>query len=372
MRPAFDSTQQAAGFAFLLLVLLLLPVLLTKSLLPPREQIYGWSGWDSTGPHPYHHQLIFEEKGDIDIAFIGSSRMEHAIDTPQVQEKLSAMLGRQATVRTVGWGGPGFDQLYFITKDLLQNRRVKMIVFYDECQPNDQPNSLAPNFFRFADELGMLADMPLRLKLTYYYAAILGAPKNLLYLLRPGLPADMSPAKMNQVEQFYRAPNIVERLGSLASYRGFNFNPLFDEYGPFIPYYPDTLVEPSDVAVYSPETQARFQFSGPPVPAWQLQFAQKFATLVQQHGTKLVLLNIPPISDMRSTVIKERVFWPDALQADIPMVGIPAATLFEGLSDDDVHKLYEDKAHLNKNGQEYFTWAITPALLKIYADQTNR
>jgi hypothetical protein len=366
MRAAFASTRQAAAFALLLLVLLLLPVLLTKSLLPPREQIYVWSGWDTTGPHPYHHRLIFEEKEDIDIAFIGSSRMDHSINTRQVQEKLSAILGRPATVRMVGWGGSGFDELYFITRDLLQHRKVKMIVFCDECQPENQPNSLAPDFFRFANDAGMLTALPLRIKLIYYYAAILGAPKNLLCLLRPGLPADMSPAKTTFIDG-----NIVAQLGSIVSCVGFNRSTMYADNAPFIPYTPDTRTEPSDVAVYSPETQARFQFSGPPVPAWQLQFAQKFAALAQQHGAKLVLLHFPLASEMRAPVVKEREFWPDALHADITMVGIPPATLFQGLADDDVEKLYADTLHLNKNGQDYFTPLITPALLKIYADRTN-
>jgi len=371
MRPAFASTQQAAAFALLVLVLLFLPVLLTKSLLPPREQIYAWSGWDTTGPHPYHHQVIFEEKGDIDIAFMGSSHMWHGIDTPYVQEQLSKKLGRPAIVRTICWGGAGFDELYIVTKDLLQNKRVKMIVFYDECRLDNQPNSLAPNMFRFADDAGMLTTLPLRFKLAYYYAAILGIPKNLLCLLRSNLPPDMSPAKMNAVEQFFHCENIVKQLGSLAVHRGFNSSALFEDYGPFIPYTPENSAQPSDVAVYSPETQARFQFSGPPVPAWQLQFGQKFAALAQQHGVKLVLLHLPAVSDGRPTVIQEREFWPKALRADISMVGIPSATLFEGLTDDEVRKLFASDAHLNKNGQDYFTSLITPALLEIYADQTN-
>jgi len=75
MQPAFASTRQAAAFALLLLVLLLLPVLLTKSHLPPRGEIYGWSGWDSTGPHPYHHQLIFEERGTSISRSLGRPRL---------------------------------------------------------------------------------------------------------------------------------------------------------------------------------------------------------------------------------------------------------------------------------------------------------
>jgi len=371
MRPAFASIQQAAGFAFLLLVLLTLPVLLTQSLLPPRGQIYSWSGWDTTGAHPYNHQQIFEEKGDIDIAFIGSSRMEFGIDTPQVQEKLSEMLGHPATVRTIAWGGAGFDQLYFVAKDLLEHRKVKMLVFYDEYRVDNVPNSMAPNYFRFADDAELLTGLPVRLKLAYYYAAILGMPKNLLALIRPAFPADMDPKKRNFIEKGFHTENIVEHLGSFASRLGFNPNPDLYDYGPFIPYTPETPAQPSDVVIYSPETKDQFQFPGPPLPAWQLQFARKFASLAQQHRVKLVLLHFPAASDVRSTVIQEREFWPDALQVDVAMVGIPTSLLFKGQTDDEKYELFTNEHHMNKNGQTYFTSLITPALLKIYADQTN-
>ena len=71
-------------------------------------------------------------------------------------------------------------------------------------------------------------------------------------------------------------------------------------------------------------------------------------------------------------MIQEREFWPDVLHADVTMMGIPPATLFAGLTDDDVRKLYYNPTHLNKNGQEYFTQIITPRLLEIYADQAPR
>lgn len=376
MQPAFGSTREAAAFALLLLVLLLLPVLLTKSVLPPREEIYAASPWDTTGPHPYHHQLIFEEKGEIDIAFIGSSRIEHAINTPYVQDQLSAKLGRPATVRTLAWGGAGFDALYIITKDLLENRKVKMIVFYDEVQSIDQPNSLAPIWFRFGDDGDSLKGLPLKRQLPYYFASILGAPKNILDLIRSNLPADMSPAKMDYVDNnVYFSDDIVKRLGSLAGHNGFNFSKLYNDYGPFVEYTPHNKAQPSDAVVYSSTTKAQFQFPGPAVPEWQLQFGRKFAALAQQHGVKLVLLHMPTVldmeKDMKSPVINEREFWPDALQADVSMIGISSTSLFQGMSEDDVRKLYKDGAHLNKNGQEYFTSLLTPALLEIYATQTH-
>ncbi len=74
MQPAFSSTKQAAAFATLILLILLSPALVGKSLLRSRDQIYSSLPW-GVGPYPYLHNQIFEEKGDIDVAFMGTSTM---------------------------------------------------------------------------------------------------------------------------------------------------------------------------------------------------------------------------------------------------------------------------------------------------------
>ena len=98
----------------------------------------------------------------------------------------------------------------------------------------------------------------------------------------------------------------------------------------------------------------------------QLHFAQKFAALARAHGCKLVVIHIPTFNERRSTVIAEPAYWPDALREEVTMMGIPPATLFRGLTDAEIKKLYSDPAHLNENGQDYFTALMMPTLLKIY------
>ena len=101
MRPAFSSLRQALAFALLMAVTLLMPVLLPKSCLPSRAKLYSTAAWD-LGGFPYIRDQIFEEQGDIDMAFMGDSPIEWGIDTPYVQAKLSEKLGRPAVVRTLG------------------------------------------------------------------------------------------------------------------------------------------------------------------------------------------------------------------------------------------------------------------------------
>ena len=98
----------------------------------------------------------------------------------------------------------------------------------------------------------------------------------------------------------------------------------------------------------------------------QLHFAQKFAALAREHGCKLVVIHIPTFDERRATVIDEPTYWPDTLRENVTMIGIPGATLFRGLTDDEIRKLYSDPSHLNENGQDYFTDVMIPILLKVY------
>jgi hypothetical protein len=85
-----------------------------------------------------------------------------------------------------------------------------------------------------------------------------------------------------------------------------------------------------------------------------------------------VLLNIPVYDQRRSPVILERAFWPDLMGANLAMLGVVPAKLFAGLPDEEVQKLFKDPVHFNRNGQQYFTQLITPALLRLYeASATN-
>lgn len=363
MAPAFSSTRQATAFALLLLVLLLLPVLAGSKFLPPREQTYAARDWTS-GPYPWIRQQVFVEQGDIDVAFVGSSHMMWAIDTPYVQESLSTKLGRQATVRSVCWGGGGFDALYFITKDLLEHRRVKMLVFYDESQCTSG-NAMASTWFRFGDDAGELTGLSWNYKARFYLASVVGMPRNLLGLLRSDLPADLFSSKPNYMQRAFHAPNPAARLGSVSGDNG-TINPV-----PLAPYRPETAANPADVCVYAPAAASCFQISSQPMHPMDLFFASKFAALAREHGCRLVLLHIPLMHEVGSVTMQESQFFPKILQTDTTLIGIPPAKLFENLSREQVNRLYSSPEHFNKNGQEFFTALLTPALLRIYEDRSD-
>jgi hypothetical protein len=189
-------------------------------------------------------------------------------------------------------------------------------------------------------------------------------PRNLLCLVSSNRPADLFLLGTNCWVVKQHAINPAARLGALTELLGFVTN--FPNHAPFMEYVPATSVQPTDVSLYSPATKSQFEFETGPLPPAQLHFARKFADLARAHGCRLVLLHVPVLSERKSPVIRENSFWPEALHADIAMVGIPPATLFTNLTEAEMLELYCDKAHLNKNGQAYFTTLVTPALLNLY------
>jgi len=369
MPPAFDSTKQAAAFALLLMFLLAAPWLASKTVLPRPEQTYS-SQSVRFEAYPWVQKFIFEETNNIDIAFIGSSRILHGIDTPYVQQKLEERLGRKAVVRSLAWTWMGFDTLYFFTKDLLAHRQVKTLVFYDECPTanREEFNHFLPKWFRYGDDRGVEAGLPLSSQAVYYYGAMIGTPRNLLELLVSNLPDNPSSAALEY--DHMRSPNPGSRLGSMSSLLG---------YGPdmvnlntnYTPYLPQTGVTPADILVYTPGTASSFSFSNQPWPVTQTYFAKQFGLLAKSHGCDLVALHMPQIAEKTSSVITESRDWADFMQAEVCLMGIPTGRLFAGLSDQEIKFLFVDPHHLNANGQQYFTSLIMPALTQFYENHSN-
>ena len=365
MSPAFSSIRQAGGFVLLLIFLLLLPVLVRSSALPSREQIYASLPWN-VGPYPFIHDQIYDEKKDIDIAIMGDSQTWAAINTPYLQQQLSAKLRRPAVVVTLCCPWAGFDGVYFLARDLLEHRKVRMLVFSDASGLNgiqDAPHKQSWRWFRFAEDAEELAGLPLRLKLSYYYGSILGMPRNLINLLRPAGPPVLTEEKEEDIVQAKHWIMPEKNLGALTVQISYNSRPDL-----FTKFDPETSTRPSDFVIYSPQTSARFQFGSGSTSNVQVYFAKKLAALAQAHRTSLTCLNVPFIFDTKSNVIKERYNWAVALKSPVTMVGIPPATLFDGLSDRDISNMFWDPFHLNENGQKYFTRLLAPNLITIYDD----
>jgi hypothetical protein len=372
IRPAFDSTKQAVTFGLLLLFFLAAPWLSAKKLLPQPKGEYSAEcpRWEK---YPWLQKFIFEETNDIDIAFVGSSHLAHAIDTPYVQQQLDGLLGRRTVVRSVCWEGGGFDALYFISRELLAHRHVKVLVFYDETSGNNpgEVQQYASRWFRYRDEGAALAGLPLADRAIYYFAAMVAMPRNLLALVTPNL-SDV--AGENPFFRYWKPDQVTDPatvLGCLRMRLSYDSKNGIIEDPHFTPYLPQTGATSADIRIYSTASASSFVFSNRPTPFFQTYFAGQFGSLARTNGCQLVFLHLPVFAERTSPVLTESCYWPGVALTEVCMMGLPGAKLFAGLSEAQLDRLYADPVHFNENGQNYFTRLFTPALLQFYENHAT-
>jgi hypothetical protein len=245
------------------------------------------------------------------------------------------------------------------------------LVFYDECSGPIlyEIHQQAPRWFRFGEDGGVLGGLPFRYQAVYYYAAVIGMPRNVLELLVSNLPNNPNSQMTGPFARLHAAnpENTLGCIGAhlcLATYEDHN-------YTNYAPYVPRNDVMPSDLCIFSPATATNFLFSKRPIPITQIYFAKQFALLAKTHGCNLVALHMPLFAERTSPVITETRDWPDLMQTEVCLMGIPERRLFASLSESDIEQLYFDPGHLNVNGQKYFTPLITPALIRFYETHSN-
>lgn len=364
MSPPFRSRFGGPSFALLLALLLALPALVAKTGWLDRRDLYPAIAWKH-GPFPWIQQKIFSETGDVDIAFVGSSHLWDDVDTPYVQKKLSAQLGREATVFTLGWPWGGFDAVYFIARDLLDHRRVRTLVISDEGA-GSMPHYEASHWFRIGENTEALTGLGLLGQFRLYGEAVLGMPRQLLSLVRPNLLDDPLLAKNTFWDTYYRAPNVAANLGALRARLAYGAS------RDFVPFKPGGGATPEDARVYSAANAGEFTFTGPRTHENGLHFVRRLARLCQERGTQLVILQTPFYPERQEKLIPLRERWPEVLGAQAQIAGVAPARLFAGIPDGDIEKLFYEDGHLNQNGQELFTPVVTPMLLKLYAESSTR
>ena len=95
--------------------------------------LVGFAGWVSTPEsryqfYPDHYQMIFRQKGPIDLAAMGSSRLKTAFDGRLMAERLAQRLGRETVVYDLcrDWRGNGIA--YVMLRDLFERRKVGHLV----------------------------------------------------------------------------------------------------------------------------------------------------------------------------------------------------------------------------------------------------
>ena len=256
--------------------------------------------------------------------------------------------------------------MYFIARDLLEHRRVRLLVIDDVNRSPDRPHPIASRWYRYGENPADLEGLPFNSRMRLYSSAVLGAPRHALSLLRPNLLEDPAHCQENYWNKYYHSPNIAQNLGTHRAHLSYGMSSDFSEYSG------QSNAVSSDVVRYSEKTKDSFRFTGPKTRGYQLHFLRQLTRLCQDHGTHLVMLHMPTLLERSDDLILERECWAETLGLPVEIVGISTSRLIAGIPDNDVKNYFYDDAHLNQNGQKLFTPLVSPLLLEIYDASINR
>jgi 3',5'-cyclic AMP phosphodiesterase CpdA len=347
MTPAFHSTRHAFVFGGVILFFLTLPMVLHGiGGVSLEESFHGIS--ERAGDFDRIGHEIFQDRSDLDVFLCGSSLLDSAADPELMRREMSNAIGHPVKTLLLrqAWQGP--DMNYFVARALMEHRRVKILVIAAPAwvQRSDQPHVQLFRVVRYGDYAGALDGLGFRSRLAVYADYVLGAPRQALSLLRLNLIAPDAG----------RATGTPVSLG----YQG----------GPFVPHEAfDPAVQPSE-SIDSEKSRDLFHFDGPPLSPYQFHFLRKTAELAREHGALLVILHLPSPSERGSMIVSDRKLMPGVFGDGVFFVGVPSARLFHNVPDSEFLDYYTDE-HVNLNGSDLFTRAITPALIEIYERQSE-
>jgi hypothetical protein len=348
LAPAFHSIGQLLRFNVVLLGMLLLPPLMALLGPPSRAEVYRAMP-HSAGPFTFIAQEIYADRADIDVLFDCDSVLWVGIDAAYFQAQLSAVLGRPATVVVLGANWPGMDQRYVLLRDMLTQRHVHMVVLSPPRpgSETDRPHTQAFRWLQFGVDPAVTAGLGLRGEVAVYAAEVLGAPRQLL-----------SMARANRVYAG-EDEDVVRGLGSQSVEEGFHSAPFVRVDAVAAP-----AIAPRDI-ILSAHTAEHFSVTGPPLSPYQLHFTRQIGKLLAEHEVPLTVLNVPLARERGQAVVAEQADWSQAFGTHATVIGVSSRRLFGAMSDHDFYRYYYDE-HLNRNGSELFTRAITPALIEVY------
>jgi hypothetical protein len=346
MTPAFPTTGRAAAFGGVLLFFLTLPPLLHLTGRPTREEAYKGIS-ERAGAFDYIRHRIYDDPSDVDIAFCGNSLLGGSIQPDYVESELSRALGRRARVVLLpqSWQGP--DMNYFVARDLMEQRRVKVLVIGAPAWVHrvNQPHVQLFRVVRYGDHPGALDGLGLRYRTAIYADFVLGAPRQLLSAVRPNL--------------------VDPRAGTYTAYgtaAGYLGRPFVPRDAPAADVAPETMIYAGN--------RAGFRFTGPPLNDYQFHFIRKTAELARTHGATLVILHLPSPSERGADAVLDRQRMEEiAAEGGVELAGVPSARLFRDVPGD-FFDYYHDE-HLNTNGMNLYTKTITPALIRIYVGRSG-
>lgn len=351
LRPAFATNAQIIAFSALILLILLLPVIISRSGAISRQNSYQMIP-EHWGAYSFAENEIYDNSEDIDILFVGNSVMWHAIDAESIQRSLSAELGRPARVRVFGQNFSDLDITYTKIRDAVEQKRVRMVVVSALRLPyTSGPSFTTYRFFGNGEYPDSVDGLPVGSRISLYAGNVLRVPHELLTMLRP----------------HRTVPSPYARdLGAYKVALGMGREPdLFEAFSPEPPSIPAAQL------LLSSQSANKFHFTDEAIPQHQRHYLNRLVDLAKQRGFHLALINLPLYNDRHSDVVLERHDWHREFGPSVSVIGVAPKDLFTGLTEKEIEKLYADEEHFNKNGNAFFTQTLLPAMITSFKQNAN-
>jgi len=351
LRPAFATSAQIIAFSGLILLILLLPVIISKTGAISRRNSYQMIP-EHWGAYSFAENEIYDNSEDIDILFVGNSVMWHAIDAESIQRSLSAELGRPARVRVFGQNFSDLDITYTKIRDAVEQKRVRMVVVSALRLPyTDGPSFTSYRFLGYGEYPDSVNGLPAGSRISLYAGNVLRVPHDLLTMLRP----------------HRSVPSPYARdLGAYKVALGMGREP--DLFEAFSPGPPSIAAEQ---LLLGPQTANKFQHTEEAIPQHQRHYLDLLADLAHRKGFHLAMLNLPLYNDRKSDVVLERHDWHREFGPGVSVIGVAPRYLFTGMTEKEIEKLYADEEHFNKNGNVFFTQTLLPAIITAFKQNAN-
>jgi hypothetical protein len=277
----------------------------------------------------FHARWVYErihfDPAPIDVAIIGTSRLEAGVSPVELQRQLSAKLGRPVHVADLALVQMGRNLHYAIAKDLLNTRpEVKLIVLSTE----EGAASSHPLFKYVGDDVDV-ARSPLLLNLGYFDDLFYLPIRHLTYFVET-----VAPFAFGIDPRFQPSKYLGTDLDRTTGYRtpeGTMVN------GPRTEP-PDVLRRQAEIVHKNYRSTLRLARYLPPKYEYAVdyRFTQDIVRLAAQHHVKLIFLHLPTYGD--AYPVDERAFYESlAPYLDDKSIGREA-------------QMYADGAHLNRAG----------------------
>jgi hypothetical protein len=347
-RPAFANPRHLTLWIVALVAILVAPVL--ADYLVPTEARYRMMS-KRLGPTDWHAEQIFADTTELDILFLGSSRMLAGFDHVVLDAALSTDGGPPKTA-TIATDYANSDLNFLILTDFFARRKAKLVVLSFPEPPQAFSHPGAKYIRRFDLRDPAISMRTPSVAISNFAEAALISPRLLVAALIP-------PKPIKAAEDTQLSLNHGTRMMDV----GFKNKPG----EPDVPFVaPDA---------YPEEPKAELIEAGSPLPKWISTFEEHLSnieaaylpairSLCEKHGAKLAFVRFP-MADLseRSGIKISR----EGLNAGLPLIAADLDMLFgDKMSLNAIKRFYRDKAHFNRVGTGVAARGFAPALKELW------